>query len=209
MTSIAIDDDVTITQIRAQWSMRYGSGESSWSFLTPRAGGDARGLVLAAWEAACMGHFVAGRHNAWRLDRVLAEDRWPGENAALVDDVRLPASPPGVGAGLPPQCSPVISWRSGDIGRRNRGRTYMGPYAVDSADSSDVVGPGDAATSAFAEAMMSNFTGIVLPGDPLFVIVSRIPTLPLSPHGTYDAVSYYYPARWGVVRRRLDWTWAT
>jgi len=209
MPNIAIDDDINVTQIRAQWTMRYGIGESSWSFITLRAAGDVRADVRDAWEAWLMPHFIAGRHDAWLLERVIAEDRWPAVYPALVDLVNLGPDPPGVGNGMPPQCTSVISWRSGDTGRANRGRTYMGPYAVDSCDSSDVIGPGDAATSAFAEAMMLHFTD-VLPGSPLFAIVSRISSPPLAPHGTYDPVTtYYYPGRWGVQRRRLDWDWRT
>lgn len=209
MPNIAIDDNISITQIRAQWSVSFGSGESSWSFITPRAGGDARGLVLGMWEASCMASFAYGRHSSWLLGRVIAEDRWPGTHAGLIDDVNLAGDPLGEGNAMPPQCTPVISWRSGETGRSNRGRTYTGPYAVDSCDGTNVIGPADTGNSAFAEAMMATFTHLP-PPTPLFSIVSRVPSPPLAPVGTYiPVIAYFYPARWGIERRRTEWDWRT
>lgn len=48
-------------------------------------------------------------------------------------DYSLPASEPGtrIGHMLPPSNAPVVSWRTGLIGRRRRGRTYTWPGSED------------------------------------------------------------------------------
>lgn len=209
MPNIAIDDNINITQIRAQWSVSLGSGESSWSFITLRAGGDARREVLDAWEAACMPIFIRERASEWRLDQVTAEDRWPQIYPAMVDDVRLDADPVGEGFGLPPQMTPVISWRSGETGRQNRGRTYIGPYTTAAVEETNVIGPAFNAVQDFADAMMATFTDVT-PGFPLFAIVSRLQDPPLAPFGTYIPVTdYFFFGRWGTQRRRIFNVWRT
>lgn len=209
MVRIAIDGFVQIMQVRAQWSGNgFGSGESSWSFMLPAAAGDVRELVLDRWLTYLSAAFIEYRDDTWRLDRVLVEDRWPQERAALVADVRLDASPPGTGNGMPPQMSPVISWRTGDIGRSNRGRTYLGPYTSDSASGSFVVGDASSAVHDFGESMMTHFTGTVVIGEPQFVIVSRQEDgAPIVP-GAYSPVSAYQTFnQWAVQRRRERFDW--
>lgn len=209
MPNIAIDNNINITQIRAQWSTDLGFGESSWSFITLRAGGDARALVLTAWEDACMDIFIRERASNWRLDRVLSEDRWPQIYPAIIDDVRLDADPVGGGLGIPPQLTPVISWRSGETGRANRGRTYIGPYTTDAIEDTNVIGPAFNAVQDFADAMIDNFTDVT-PGFPMFAIVSRLSDPPLAPFGTYIPVTtYFFFGRWGTQRRRLFNVWRT
>jgi hypothetical protein len=207
----SLTDQVSVVQIRAQWSYsRSSGGESSWSFINPRAGGDMRAVALARWQFYLQDLFRAARPFGWRLDRVMAEDRWPNDLAALVDDVRLGPIPDEGAIGGPPQSTPIISWRTGNIGRQNRGRTYMGPYDIASYDAENVVDPALSAVYDFAEAMVTHFMVEPVPGVPRFAIVSRIPSDPDWPAGHYTLPdTYYFLERWGVERRRMGYDWRT
>jgi hypothetical protein len=209
---IALDDFVQVVQIRAQFSYgRSSGGECSWSFVMPRAMADPQLVTLTAWESVLMPLFVADRPLQWRLDAVLAEDRWPHERGSLVDDVRLGPIPEPTENGGPPQASPVISWRTGNEGRQNRGRTYMGPYPISSYSDENILDPGLSAVYDFAEAMIGTFTGPdVDPTGPRFAIVSKKPSDPDWPAGHYTLpTTYYFLERWGVVRRRMGYDWRT
>jgi hypothetical protein len=47
---IDIDNQVTVTQLRAQWTTpSFGAGESSWSFIQPAANPDYQLTVLGLW----------------------------------------------------------------------------------------------------------------------------------------------------------------
>lgn len=211
MVRVAIDDFITITTIRAVWSERsFCEGSSRWRFITPRAAGDVRALVADRWLTFLAPWFIAGRSTDWRLDTLHAVDMWPGEQAELVLDVRLDADPPGDGPGTPPQISPIISWRTGESGRANRGRTYMGQYTTESIESSNVVSPADVACTRFAEEMLLHFTGTVSVGEPQFVIVShQEDNVPISP-GAYSPVTDYIRwDRWATVRARLTFPWSS
>lgn len=211
MVRVAIDDFITITTIRASWSERlFCEGSSRWNFLTPRAAGDVRELVADRWLEFLAPSFIAGRSTSWRLDTLQAIDLWPGDQAALVLDVRLDADPPGDGPGLPAQISPLISWRTGEIGRANRGRTYLGQYTVESVESSNVVSPAIDAAHDFGQAMEDHFMGTVTVGEPQFIIVSHqedgVPIVP----GAYSPVTdWILWDRWATVRLRNGFTFSS
>lgn len=211
MVRVAIDAFVTITRVRAQWSQRaHIAGESDFCFMLPAAEDDPLGLVWSRWQTYLQVHFRAARATAWLLERVIVEDIWPGERAALVNNVNLSPIPPFAGPGTPGQVSPVISWRTGDPGRSNRGRTYMGPYTLESAEDDNVVDPGLSAVYDFAEAMINRFGPGTLPGLPRFVILSRQEDgMPIVP-GAYCLVeTYYFLERWATQRRRMVFDWRT
>jgi hypothetical protein len=209
---IPIDNQIQIVQIRALWSLySSGGGESSWSFIMPAAAPPAQQIVLDAWRAYLMDPFRTGRPGAWELTEVWAEDRWPGIRARLVSEEGLGQLGDAEGEALPAQVTPVISWRTGEIGRSNRGRTYMGPYTIDSVGpDNNITNPANNACSDFAEAMINNFTGTHHPSGPRFAIVSRqhdgVPGNP----GTYTLpVEYVFLGRWAVMRRRFRYSWAS
>lgn len=211
MVRVAIDDFISITTIRANWSGRvFCEGSSRWNFITPRAAGDVRQLVADRWLEFLAPSYIAGRPSSWRLDSLDAIDAWPGELAPLVLDVRLNADPPGEGPGLPPQVSSLISWRTGDIGRANRGRTYLGQYTVESCEDTNVVSPAIDAMSDFCLAMMDHFTGTVTVGEPQFVIVShQEDNEPIVP-GAYSPVTdFVLWDRWATVRLRNGFPFST
>lgn len=211
MPLFSLTDQVSVVQIRAQWGYTaYASGESSWSFILPRAGANQQLVVLTAWQNYLENLFRAARPSNWFLDTVRAEDRWPATHAPLIVETNLPGIPEEFGTGLPPQCTPVISWRTGNEGRQNRGRTYMGPYTSDSCEESNIVDPALSAVYDFAEAMQAHFMGSVIPATPRFAIVSKIPSDPDWPAGHYTLPeTYYFLERWAVMRRRLDYDWRT
>lgn len=209
---IPIDNQVTVTQLRAQWSTpSFGEGESSWSFIQPAANPDYLEDVAAVWLSTCMELFRAARPQSWFLNQVVVQDRWPGLRAAMVFTGDWGPIPETDVAGLPPQCTPVISWRTGVEGRSNRGRTYWGPCRLDSCEYSNVINEGENAVFAFADEMMFRFTGATFPSNPHFAIVSRVHDgVPVEPVGTYlPVVEYSFQARFGVQRRRLQWDWRT
>lgn len=197
-----------VIRIDARWGYTaFSEGKSSWHFYFTAAVPEPQIDALLWWQSLLENHYVAGRPDSWRLDSLTAVDVWPGNRPEVFVDVRHDADPPGDGPGLPPQISPLISWRSAVNGRANRGRTYMGPYCVDSVEESNVVGPAAAATSAFAESMMLNFNGLLAP---LFGIYSRWEDgVPISPGVFVPMTTYYFFERWAVVRRRLDYDWRT
>jgi hypothetical protein len=207
----SLTDQVSVVQVRAQWSYgRSSGGESDWSFIMPRAEGDPLGVTWAAWETWLQPEFIAWRPRSWRLDAVRVEDRWPGELAPMVQDVRLNPDPLDDIEGIPPQCTPIISWRTGNIGRQNRGRTYMGPYGRECADSENILDPALSAVYGFAESMQANLMVAPVPGIPRFAIVSRVPSDPDWPAGHYTLpTEYFFLERWGVVRRRMGYDWRT
>lgn len=211
MPAVIIGEQENVYQVRAQWSGNgFGHGESSWSFIMSRAAGDQRALVFDRWMAYLAAGFVHGRASDWRLDRVLVEDRWPQTLAPLVVDVRLNADPVGEGERMPPQCSSLISWRTGVTGRAHRGRTFMGPYTAESMHGSFVTGPASYAVFLFAEAMMANFVGVSAVSLPVFAIVSRVGAIPGISPGAFTVVTgYAFLQQWAAVRRRLEFDWAT
>jgi hypothetical protein len=207
----AITDQVRIVQVRAQWSYsRSSGGESSWSFIRPAADTNAQQTTRTAWLTYLQDLFCAQRPFGWRLDRVLYEDRWPHTAAVYVDDVRLDSIPYTSEPGGPPQSTPVISWRTDNTGRQNRGRTYMGPYVLSSYDAENVIDPALSAVYDFAESMQGHLMATATPDRPRLAIVSRIPTDPDWPAGHYSLpTTYYFLERWGVVRRRMGYDWRT
>lgn len=204
-----IDDFISIVQVRHQWSGdAWGAGESSWSLIVPRADSNPQATVWATWQLALPDYFVRGRGGNFRLDRILIEDRWPRERATVVEDVRLDGTEPGSGHGTAPQTTTVISWRTGAIGRRHRGRTYMGPYALESMHDSTVSSPALEATDDFAEQLYNAFVIGATSAGARFAIVSALPDDDESPFGTFTPVtSWRIIPRWGVVRRRSTEEW--
>lgn len=212
MARVALDDFVQICQIRVGWHYyTRGAGHCRWNFMMPRAAGDIRELVRDRWLLYLSTPFRTARPGAWHIRTIEAIDVWPGELATLIDDVNLGAIEEPDGYGLPPQISPLISWRTGDIGRANRGRTYMGPYTTDSVGpDNNVLDPAESAVYDFAEAMMDHFTGPHAVGHPLFVILShQEDNVPIVP-GAYSPVTeYFFLGRWATVRARSQYEWRT
>jgi len=209
---IPIDNQVTVTQIRAQWSTAsFGVGESSWSFIQPAANDLYLETALDAWQTYIRDLFCGYRPLGWTLNRVMAQDRWPNLRPSLMDDTGWEPIPTTTVRGLPPQCTPVISWRTGVEGRSNRGRTYWGPCRLDHCEWSNVINEAEDAITAFAEEMLYRFTGATFPSNPHFAIVSRVHDgAPVEPIGTYlPVIEYRWLARYGVQRRRLDFDWRT
>lgn len=207
---IPIDNQVTVTQLRAQWSTpSFGEGESSWSFIQPAANPDYLEAVSLEWMSTCRDLFRAARPQSWFLNQIVVEDRWPALRAPLFLTGDWGPLPDTDIAGLPPQCTPVISWRTGVEGRSNRGRTYWGPTRLDCCEYSNVINDAEDAIVAFAEQMKLRFTGAILPSNPHFAIVSRINNgAPVEPVGTYlPVIDWLFVARYGVQRRRLKWEW--
>jgi hypothetical protein len=212
MPRVALDDFVQICQFRVVWHYySRGAGSCRWHFMMPRAAGDIRALVRDRWLTYLGTPFRTGRPGAWSIRRLESADVFPGELPALVDEVDLGTIEEPDGIGLPPQISPLISWRTGDIGRANRGRTYMGPYTVDSVGSdNNVIDPANSAVFDFGEAMMAHFTGAAAVGHPAFVILSHQEDLtPIVP-GAYSPVQeYFFLGRWATVRARSQYEWRT
>lgn len=208
MARVDVDPSVQVLRLVARWSSTaFAEGSSGWHFLLSAAVDDPEDVIANFWLSLLAPAYIAGRHSSWRLDELVVTRRYPPGPADRHYDVRLEADPEGEGNGLPPQVSPLISWRTGVPGRANRGRTYMGPYCVDSADLSNVVGPAGDATSDFAEAMIANFTGLL---TPLFGIYSRQLDGELLETPAFVPVTTYYNfGKWAVVRRRLAWEWRT
>lgn len=207
---IPIDNQVTVTQLRAQWGVpSFGEGESSWSFILPAANDRYQAFVAEVWMATCLDLFRAARPQGWFLNQIVVEDRWPALRAARVYTGEWGSIPETLVSGLPPQCTPVISWRTGAEGRSQRGRTYWGPCRLDSCIYSNVVNEGEDAVHAFATEMILRFTGGDFPSNPRFAIVSRVQNgVPVEPVGTYlPVIEYLFQARFGVQRRRLQWEW--
>lgn len=209
---IVIDNQVQVVQIRAIWHLySRGRGESSWSFIMPSAAGPAQHLVLDKWVDVLRDPFRTARPGGWTLVELRSEDRFPQIRAPVVASVSLGPLDPDEGVAMPPQVTPVISWRTGIIGRSNRGRTYMGPYGTQSMGSDNNINdPADSAVQAFAEAMIGNFTGTPAEPGPFFAIVSRQHDLVALEHPTYTLpFEYVYLGRWGHMRRRFKYSWAS
>jgi hypothetical protein len=154
--------------------------------------------------------FRAARSSAWLLNQIIAHDLWPG----LEPDITLLVNEAGIpedgGIGVPPQCSPLISWRTGETGRNNRGRTYMGTYTVESVDYSNVGDPAFSAVQDFADAMMDLYTGTIGVDVPRFVIFSRWQDgVQVDPPFYSPVTDYFFQGRWASVHRRLIWDWRT
>jgi hypothetical protein len=177
---IDIDNQVTVTQLRAQWTTpSFGAGESSWSFIQPAANPDYQLSVLGPWVDHLLPLFRAARPMGWRLNTIRVEDRWPSLRAAIIVEDGWGPIPDTDVQGLPPQCTPVISWRTGIIGRSNRGRTYWGPIKLTDCEYSNVLGDGDTASTGVGLADL--ITGVdsaiqTHDGCSRFVTRSHIPT---------------------------------
>lgn len=197
-----------VMRLRAQWSYTdHSEAECAWHFYFTAAVEEPQLDLFSWWTSLLENHFVAGRPSSWRLDDVIIEDRYPGTRPPLIVEVRRDADPPGEGAGMPPQVSPLLSWRSAANGRSNRGRSYMGPYCVDSADEDNVVGPAAAACSAFAESMILNFNGLLAPQFGIYS--EQEDGVPLSPGVFVPVTTYYFFERWATQRRRFQYDWRT
>src|SRR5258708_40271869 len=134
MVRVQCDELNTVTQLRLQWSYGpNGYGESDLAFVLPRADSPPFDTVYTAWQIHLQDRFIAYRPDGWRLDNVVVHDLWPGGRADVIHDVRLDPVPLGLGEGLAPQLTGLISWRSGTPGRNQRGRMY---YASGLADAS-------------------------------------------------------------------------
>jgi hypothetical protein len=211
VTVVPLISQVRVVQLRAQWKYTaFGSGESSWSFIVPLAEADPLVWVYGHWQSHLQDLYLAERPGWFELQTVRVEDRYPGTMAPIVNEVSLGATSGEGGDGLPPQVTPIISWRTGNIGRQNRGRTYMGPYQTTACRETDILSPAQDAVYAFADAMIAHFTDVT-PGEaPAFAIVSRVRGTDPPTDGHYALVTeYQFWTRWGIMRRRLNFRWAT
>lgn len=209
---VVIAGQVSVTQVRLIWKLyTKGQGESSWSFIMPAAAGDVRDIVRDKFNLYLLDKFRAARPGGWHIVQQRVEDRYPGVHAPIVDDVVLGAVDESDGIAMPPQVTPVISWRTGIPGRSFRGRTYMGPYGSESlGPDNEINDPANSAVFDFAETMMGQFTGPPSLTGPTFAIVSR------THNGVTGAILYYtlpityfFLTKWGTMRRRNQFEWRT
>lgn len=207
---IDIDNQVTVTQLRAQWSNAdHGVGESSWSFIQPAANPNYLESVADVWFLYLHDLFRAQRPGGWTLDTIRIEDRWPSIRSPIIVSSGWSPIPFDDVFGLPNQCTPVISWRTGLEGRSYRGRTYWGPMRLDHCENNFVVGDGQTAVFDFANEMMLRCTGASFPSNPHFSIVSRVHDgAPSGVIGTYlPVIQYVFLSQFGIMRRRFDFPW--
>lgn len=210
MARVQLDDFETVTQVRVQWSDRFGIGESDFSFLLPAAAGDRFTRVSDAFNLWLMPKFRAQRSSAWAVNKIIIHDLWPGIEGDSVTDVNLGGLPEDAGIGIPPQLTPLISWRTGETGRNNRGRTYMGTYLASSIIYDGIQDPALSAVYDFAETMLLHFTGSIGVDQPRFVIYSKWQDGdPVYPPFYSPVLTYFFQGRWAIQRRRLDWDWRT
>lgn len=211
MTRVALDEFETVTRVRVQWVGRANAGgESDFSFVLPAADDDPQQTVWLAFEIVLLPLFLAQRANSFYVYKIIMQDIWPRTKPDLIKDAGWGPIPPDLGPGGPPQMSPLISWRTGETGRNNRGRTFMGPYSIESYEDEYVLDPALSAVYDFAEAMIANFTGSVTPGNPLFAIISHWDDgVPIYPGAYSPVTNYFFQGRWATVRRRLHWEWRT
>lgn len=197
-----------VYHVKFQWSYtQYSSGESGWHFFIPAAAGDSRAILFDWVMELLVPSFIAARSVDWRLDTIVVSQIYPGVLAPLIVDVRIDPDPVGGGEGTPPQISPLISWRSTEIGRANRGRTFMGPYTTDAIEATNVQGLAFNACQDFAESMTENFDGLLAP---LFGVYSRWEDgVPIDPGVFVPCPNFYFFGRWATQRRRFYYDWRT
>lgn len=206
----ALTDLDRIYQVRVHWVYRgEPGGECSFSFWSQREEPLTPADMYDAFAAELLPLFNAERPWRWIMDEVRVEDRFPQVQAPLVVSYPLGIEELGEGIGVPPQLSAVISWRTGEIGRSHRGRTYYGHGSVDDVEWENVVGGFNDNVVAFADQMVARFcTG---GSDPFFrfVIVSRQHDgMPDAPGHWTPVTHYLYNFKWATMRRRGNPWWA-
>lgn len=92
--------------------------------------------VGSAWVASCETSYLACMDIAYTLDEVVTTNLATHVQATAV------RNQPGtlLGQALPPQVAALISWRTGYVGRKYRGRTYL-PAQSESYNQAGVVDP--------------------------------------------------------------------
>lgn len=199
-----LGDTDQIYQIRAIWEYdSVSGGESSWSFWSDRGTGLTKSELYAAWATAVGPMFVAKRPQRFRLVEVRVEDRWPGTSAPMV--VAFPFYPDDHTDlhGLPPQVTPIVSWRTPHEGRSYRGRTYWGPCVREDCEEQNVMGDTSDNVYAWALKMLEVFGNFGSFGLAIFCIVSRMHDGVAITPGTWTAVSHFeFNFQWATQRRR-------
>lgn len=194
-----------VWQLRAQWSSNgFAGGESSWSFVQIREADDFGEDLYLLWQTYLEGLFCTARPNGWALEDVLIEDRFPHVKPTLVIDYGGGLSPDSSGNNAPPEATPIITWRTGNIGRSYRGRTYWGPIrTADIDDGWHLGGDAEAALFDFGLAMVTQF-GPTIPGfSPHMAIISRQHNGVPRPVGVFSVVEAFTDRQYlGTVRRR-------
>jgi hypothetical protein len=203
-----LNDTLTVLQLRVQWTLgNHGRGENSWSFIMIRNGLVNQPLLIwDMWEAACKGFWIGRLPQSLTVERALVEDRYPAVRPTL--EVTL--NEPGGGSSdtsAPPQCAPVISWRTHWPGRSYRGRTYLPPPMRDDLDFDWVTTACRNNIEHFVDSMMETFTGgFVGETSPQFAIVSRRHNNVPEPVGRFALVSEVRTVNYmGSQRRRMAW----
>lgn len=163
-------------------------------------------ILWDMWQTACKSYWMARRPASWHFDRVLIEDRYPGETVPL----EIPIDEDGPEASFassPPQWTPVISWRTEYPGRSYRGRTFWGPFLLADVDETTPSTELENANDAFAFQMLSQFgVGVRSETEPHFVIVSRRHDNMPEPVGRFASVTdWRAPHYFGIQRRRLQY----
>ena len=135
-------------------------------------GDDAGADLVDAWQVTARGDFLAA------ISASCALTNYSVRNLTQVGlGVDVPESPalPGFVSGdaLPPMNAAVITWLTGLIGRRNRGRTYMWPTGESRQTGGQISGTYDAELTAFATANIL-IAGGILGGTYQLVVHSEV-----------------------------------
>lgn len=203
-----LNDTLTVLQLRVQWEIgSRGRGENSWSFIMIRNGLVNQPLLIwDMWEANCKAHWFGRLPGALTFTRALVEDRYPGVRAALEIPINE-SGPGGSDDSAPPQCAPIISWRTPWEGRSYRGRTYLPPPMADDLVFDWISFDCRNHIELFVDDMMNTFTGgFVGETSPQFAIVSRRHNNVPEPIGRFALVNEVRTVNYmGSQRRRMAW----
>jgi hypothetical protein len=114
--------------------------------------GDAAGAdLIDAWQVSARGAFLAAISASCAITNYSVRNL---TQVGLGVDVAESPAQPGIVAGdaLPPMNAAVITWLTGLIGRRNRGRTYMWPTGESRQTAGQISGTYDTELTTFAGA---------------------------------------------------------
>lgn len=201
-----LHDGLMVLQLRAQWDVIFtGRGESSWSFVMPRADTLTKQEEVAAlWLDNVKAFWMNRRPPEWHFTRILVEDRYPGL-AAPLDITINEYGPPGSFNGAPVQLSPIIVWNTALHGRSYRGRSFWGQMRVEDLEGSNLNDDMFAAVNNFGFAMFDTFcVGSVVFPSPTLAIVSRQHNNAPEPIGRYAFVTAFQTPRYLAIQRRRN-----
>lgn len=203
-----LNDTLTVLQLRVQWELgNHGRGENSWSFIMIRNGLVNQPLLIwDMWEASCKGFWMGRLPGTLTVTRALVEDRYPAVRPTLEIAINE-TGPGGSDDSAPPQCAPIISWRTHYQGRSYRGRTFLPPPMRDDLEADWVNSECSDNFEHFKDAMFDTFTGgFVGETSPQFAIVSRRHNGAPEPVGRFALVSESRTVNYmGFLRRRMAW----